>query len=368
MSNTVFYFVGKIKRYTLKLSLALVLITSNESLHAQESVGSIILPTDNDGLFTGDYKKFFMFVDRNFENQQTTPWEGGQYGFVRGPVRLGQKLLLMSFHEGIDIAPVHRDARGAPLDEIRAISDGKVVYTLDKAGGSNYGKYIVVEHQWGEGPMYSLYAHLSKVAVHAGDIVKQGQKIGVMGYTGSGLDRRRSHLHLELNLFMSSQFNSWHKFYFGANPNQHGLFNGLNLTGLNVSSFYLEKRKNPALRVSEFVKSQEIFWKVLVPKKGELELLKHYPWLATQSFNAEDPSWELWFSDSGLPVGVSSSSETLAVPRLTYVKNEGLPYTYGTKGMVSGAGEKPVISPRGHRYLELILGKDAAVAPKTVTR
>ena len=65
-------------------------------------------------------------------------------------------------------------------------------------------------------------------------------------------------------------------------------------------------------------------------------------------------------------MGVSSSAETLAVPRLTYVKNEGLPYTYGTKGMVTGSGDKPAISPRGYRYLELILGKEAAT--KTVAR
>ncbi|WP_156346178.1 hypothetical protein [Verrucomicrobium spinosum] len=80
------------------------------------------LPTDNDALLRGDNASFYMYVDRIFENQVSTPWEGGQYGYVRGPVRHGGEMVLMAFHEGIDIAPTKRDAAGDPTDEVRAIS------------------------------------------------------------------------------------------------------------------------------------------------------------------------------------------------------------------------------------------------------
>src|SRR5262245_30842198 len=97
---------------------------------------SLVLPTDNDALFRNDGPAFYMFVDRDFEKQKSTPWEGGQFGFVRGPVRLGANVIQMHFHEGIDIAPVKRDAAGEPVDEVRSISNGEVVHASTSPGAS----------------------------------------------------------------------------------------------------------------------------------------------------------------------------------------------------------------------------------------
>ena len=46
-----------------------------------------------------------------------------------------------------------------------AIADGKIVHTNPVPGYSNYGKYIVIEHRWDGCSYYSLYAHLSAIAV-----------------------------------------------------------------------------------------------------------------------------------------------------------------------------------------------------------
>ena len=83
------------------------------------------------------------------------------------------------FHEGIDIKPVHRNASGEPLDEVRAIADGEVVHVNLVPGYSNYGKYIVIEHRWEGSNYYSLYGHLSSISVQPGDRVKRGQPIAV---------------------------------------------------------------------------------------------------------------------------------------------------------------------------------------------
>src|SRR5690242_4019354 len=56
---------------------------------------TLVLPTDNDALFRNDGPAFYMFVDRDFEKVKSTPWEGGQFGFVRGPVRLGGQVIQM---------------------------------------------------------------------------------------------------------------------------------------------------------------------------------------------------------------------------------------------------------------------------------
>ena len=61
-----------------------------------------------------------------------------------------------------------------------------MAYINNVPGSSNYGRYIVVEHQFGGCPYYSLYAHLSAVRVNIGDQVSQGEPIAVMGHTGEG--------------------------------------------------------------------------------------------------------------------------------------------------------------------------------------
>ncbi|MFF5960513.1 M23 family metallopeptidase [Streptomyces luteogriseus] len=70
--------------------------------------------------------------------------------------------------------------------------------TVVKAGGNGagdgpaYGNAVVIKH--GNGT-YSQYAHLSKVTVHVGQIVKTGQEIAKSGNTGNSSG---PHLHFEI--------------------------------------------------------------------------------------------------------------------------------------------------------------------------
>src|SRR5205823_178397 len=96
----------------------------------------------------------------------------------------------------------------------------KVVHTNLVPGYSNYGKYIVIEHRWDGSNYFSLYGHLNSIAVQPGESVQRGQRIGVMGYTGVGLNQARAHVHLELNLMLSHQFEAWHNAFFKNDPNQ----------------------------------------------------------------------------------------------------------------------------------------------------
>src|SRR6184192_4700995 len=177
-------------------------LLSHFSMMAQteRSVLDLVLPTDNDALFSGGGRAFYQYIERDFKGEKSTPWEGGQYGFVRDPVETSSGVVYTRVHEGIDVRPLHRDENGEPLDEVRAIADGKVVHTNFVPGYSNYGKYIVIEHRWDGSPYFSLYGHLSKIDVQSGENVHRGQHIAVMGYTGAGINRARAHVHLELNL------------------------------------------------------------------------------------------------------------------------------------------------------------------------
>src|ERR1700730_7089899 len=119
---------------------------------------NIVLPTENHALLSGDNAAFYQYVKRDFEGVVSAPWEGGRYGFVRNPRRCGATVLNTRFHEGIDIRPLQRDVNGEPLDAIHAIAAGDVVYLNNVPSYSNYGRYIVIEHQFGSCPYFSLYA------------------------------------------------------------------------------------------------------------------------------------------------------------------------------------------------------------------
>src|SRR5437667_2636164 len=202
--------------FVIRFTAAIVLSTASAVSLIAETHGivDLVLPTDNDALFSGDGPAFYQYVERNYKGMKSAPWEGGKYGFVRDPTDTAGGLVYTRFHEGIDIRPVHRDANGDALDEVRAIADGKVVHVNLVPGYSNYGKYIVIEHRWDGSNYYSLYGHLSSVAVQPGETVRRGQRIGVMGYTGTGINRERAHLHLELCLMFSRQFEAWYTTFF----------------------------------------------------------------------------------------------------------------------------------------------------------
>ena len=316
----------------------------------------LLLPTANDALFRGNGEAFYQFVRRDFKGEISFPWEGGQYGFVRDPVESPDGIVYVHFHEGVDIKPLRRDAAGEPLDDIVAIAAGRVVHCSETAGHSNYGRYIVIEHRWGGSPYYSLYAHLSEIAVTPGTEVAAGQRIARMGHTGAGITRERSHVHFEINLMMTTKFEDWYIAGAPTEPNYHGVYNGLNLAGFDVAKFYLAQRRNPALTVPEFLRNEEVFFKVLAPATDQPpDLTRLYPWLSSGAVAVGKPAaWEISFTRSGVPLRVTPSAHAVTVPTLSYVKPATVPYWMLTRRLVYGSGSQAKLSPYGRRLIELI--------------
>jgi murein DD-endopeptidase MepM/ murein hydrolase activator NlpD len=94
------------------------------------------------------------------------------------------------FHTGIDL--------GVPLGTpVGAAADGVVVLAgTNEVDGRpvGYGTYVVVAHGGG---VYTLYAHLSKLDVVAGQRVRAGELLGLSGSTGNSTG---PHLHFEVRL------------------------------------------------------------------------------------------------------------------------------------------------------------------------
>ncbi len=315
------------------------------------------LPTANDALFKNDPAAFYMFVDRYSPDGKVTPtWQGGGYGYVRNPRTTTNGEVFTKFHEGIDIAPVERDAAGEPTDLVHAIANGTVVFCSPTAA-SNYGNYVVVEHPCGEdfGSFYSLYAHLRRIDTTAGTVVKRGAPVALMGHTGDGLDRRRSHLHLELCLLLSDRFNDFYaKHYKLANPN--GNWHGHNLIGIDVAAFLKASRADPGLTPAEFLKSAEPYYKVRVPNKTrqELDIARRYPFLRRPGEPAD--SWTITYNTAGVPLAIAPDKEPCAAPAVVWVKPSPGYHSWNTRSHLGGSGATATLAPEGARFQQLVTG------------
>lgn len=335
-----------------RCGFALLFLAMNAVARASDAPLDLALPTDNKALLRGEDPEFYQVIERNLHGVISHPWQGGQYGFVRDPVETGAGTLYTRFHEGMDIRPMRRDARGEPLDEVRAIADGKVVSTNQRAGASNYGRYVVVEHRWGGCPYYSLYAHLSTIAVEAGQHIGQGAKLGVMGHTGSGINRARAHVHVELNLLINDHFEAWHDANF-REPNRHGIYNGLNLAGIDLPRLILALRGNSALTLPAFLGKEEVFYKVIVPNSPNFQLPSRYPWMVVGSPNDKPAAWEISFARSGVPLRLTPSSKSISVAELSYVKPGPVDCRRLTRGTLAGRGTSARLTDSGRVLMQL---------------
>jgi murein DD-endopeptidase MepM/ murein hydrolase activator NlpD len=92
------------------------------------------------------------------------------------------------YHDGIDISAPYGTA-------IRATADGKVEQT---GWNSSYGISVTLYHRDG---IETMYGHMSRTAVSAGQTVKKGQVIGYEGSTGRATG---AHVHYEVIIHGSS--------------------------------------------------------------------------------------------------------------------------------------------------------------------
>jgi murein DD-endopeptidase MepM/ murein hydrolase activator NlpD len=319
---------------------------------------NLVLPTENDAIFRGEGAEFYQYIERNYKGVRSTPWEGGRYGFVRNPVETASGLMFSRLHEGIDIRPLQRDASGDSIDPVRAIAAGQVVHTNHAPGHSNYGKYVVIEHNFDGCKYYSLYGHLSTIAVQKGDRIQSRDQLGVMGHTGEGLNQARAHVHLELNLMLSRHFESWHDNFFKNDPNRNGLYNGLNLAGLDIARLYLALQKRPGLTIPEFLSDEETLYRVLLPASRNFDLRKFYPWMVQQKTEDETASWEVSFNRAGVPLKIQSSAKPVSEPELSYLKPGGIDARLLTNERLAGRGGSARLTEKGRQFMRLLVWPD----------
>ena len=136
----------------------------------------VITPAVNEIIVVGAKNVVYVGNSTKWAWPTTKPYRISSYfGWRVHPIQHIQKL-----HTGVDIT-------GTKSRDIYAIQDGKVVASSYQ---SSMGNYLRIEHAGG---YVSVYMHLKSKLVKVGDEVEKGEKIAIMGCTGSCTG---THLHL----------------------------------------------------------------------------------------------------------------------------------------------------------------------------
>ena len=285
---------------------------------AQTETLNLALPTDNDALFRGDGPEFYQYIERDFKGEKSNPWEGGQYGFVRNPNETPAGIVYTRFHEGIDIRPLQRDARGEPLDGAR-----------DCGWPWCHTNLVPV-------PRTTASMSWSNIAGTAGTTTAStgicarlgsrrtaraaGEQLGVMGHTGEGLDQARAHVHLELNLMLSRRFESWHDHLSRTIP----------IATASTTGSILPASTSPALsRLAETAvahhpgvsRRRRDVLQGAASRLENFDLPERYPWMLARKRRNSGVMGSL-IQSRGCAVEDRAERETGWRPELSYVKDE----------------------------------------------
>jgi len=169
-------------------------IASVESMKDKELLSSIISTMNNLGNRMNKQKESYTDIDGLMKNKEQllshTPAiqpvsnkdlnrVASGFGYRIDPV-----YKTIKFHAGLDFtAP-----QGTP---IYATADGTV--TTAGSTGNGFGNHVVINHGYG---YETLFGHMVRVKVKAGQIVKRGQVIGWVGSTGKSTG---PHCHYEVH-------------------------------------------------------------------------------------------------------------------------------------------------------------------------
>lgn len=210
------------------------------------------------------------------------------------------------FHEGLDLKPISRDRRGEATDDIFATMAGVVRHVNVRAGDSGYGRYIVIEHTHLRPAVVTLYAHLSAVApdLKVGDTVALGQVIGTMGRSAGGytIPKERAHLHYEIGLMLTRHFQSWYDWKKFGSRNEQGLYNGMNIMGLDPLDFFDAFRARRVNNFEEYFAQMPAVARVRIATGQVPDFIQRYPELAPRVAPAEGVAgWDVKVNATGLP-------------------------------------------------------------------
>ncbi len=153
---------------------------------ANLTLGDTIIIPDGEGGAVSPSSVSYSGSKKIHVNSKYLGDSGPNYiGYYVRPLNGGIKTQGLHGYNAIDI--------GTPVGtSIYAAAGGEVIISRSSGWNGGYGKYIAIAHPNGT---ETVYGHLSVVKVSVGQIVYQGQTIGLSGNTGNSTG---PHLHFEV--------------------------------------------------------------------------------------------------------------------------------------------------------------------------
>jgi hypothetical protein len=199
---------------------------------------------------------------------------------------------------------------------------GVVRHINSSAGDSSYGRYIVIEHPDQTPGIYTLYAHLSKIApgLRAGERVTKGQVIGTMGHSSGGysIPKDRSHLHFEIGVMVTRDFQGWYARQKFGSANEQGLWNGKNLMGFDPLDFLNLWRAKHVNTFQEYFAQLDAVVTLRIATLRTPDFVTRYPSVLTKELPfGPVGGWEIKFNWTGIPFAWTplTAAEVIGLPR-----------------------------------------------------
>jgi hypothetical protein len=159
---------------------------------------------------------------------------------------------------------------------------------------------------------------------------------------------------VELNLLLNTHFEGWHEAVFPNEVNHHGIYNGINLAGLDLPRLILALESDSTLTIAKFLGREVPFYKVLIPNTPNFELPRRYPWMMAGLPNEKPAAWEVSFAASGLPLRIASSDRVVNKAELSWLKSSPVDARYLTRGIVAGRGSSAHLTDSGKGLMRLL--------------
>ncbi len=329
------------------VSLGLVYLSVGLSLSAKLDV---IWPTEHP---PSDMRDSFFSRLQPTESREI---QSGNFGCVRTNGH--------QFHEGIDLRAMTRDSRGEATDIVRSILPGVVVYTNASRGKSSYGRYVIIEHFDAEMSFLSLYAHLASIdkGIARGAEVQGGQRIAIMGRSASyTIPKQRAHLHFEICFLLTDKFQNWYNWKKFESKNDHGIYNGMNLVGIDPAAFFEETQWNHASTIRQVLEAEKTAFTIMVSTSQVPDFIRRYPALVDGVISeAALDGWRIEFTYYGAPKKWSpliSKSGEIQEGKLALVDyDKELITSDACRKMLRFRNGKPTIGPGLQTSLQLLFG------------
>ncbi|PWU05156.1 MAG: hypothetical protein C5B43_03760, partial [Verrucomicrobia bacterium] len=120
---------------------------------------------------------------------------------------------------------------------------------------------------------------------------------------GKPIPKERAHLHFEMGVMLSEEFQKWYDKQKFTQPNKHGPWNGFNLTGFDPLDFYEKWRSGKISNVQDYFNQFPIAFTLRILNAKVPDFLKRYPELAIKNIEKDKlKGWDVDFTWFAMPV------------------------------------------------------------------